>query len=79
MLVVSTPSRWRTGVTYRYSASRLAHGEGLLQAVEQTLRWSMSCAGRAVDIDEGLQNKMNEVESDRAMRSRGSRCVTPGA
>jgi len=36
MLVVSTPSRWRTGVTYRYSASRLAHGEGLLQAVEQT-------------------------------------------
>jgi len=59
------PSRWRTGVTYRYSASRLAHGEGLLQAVEQTLRWSMSCAGRAVDIDEGLQNKLNEAESDR--------------
>ena len=25
----------------------------------------MSCAGRAVDIDEGLQNKLNEAESDR--------------
>jgi hypothetical protein len=25
----------------------------------------MSCAGRAVDTDEGLQNKLNEVESDR--------------